>query len=65
MHADIIIARFDLTVLIGTWSRGENARASHRAISLREFDPEGTAAESLVAASSSTREKKQNGALGP
>jgi UTP--glucose-1-phosphate uridylyltransferase len=41
-----------------------NARAKSPSISLREFDPGETAAESLVAASSSTRDKKQNGAPG-
>ena len=42
----------------------ENAKARHSVISQREFDPDGTAAGSLVAASSSTRDKKLNGALG-
>ena len=64
-HAPIMLARFDRTVLIGTWSLDENARASHQVISYREFDPDETAARSLDAASSSTRDKKLNGALGP
>jgi hypothetical protein len=29
-HVRIMLARFDLTVLIGTWSLDENARASHQ-----------------------------------
>ena len=64
LHADILLVRFDLTELIGTWSGGGDARASHRSISRRVLDPDGTAAVSPVAASSSTRDKKQNGALG-
>jgi hypothetical protein len=28
-HLSIMLARFDLTVLIGTWSLDENAKASH------------------------------------
>ena len=63
-NTDILLVRFDLTELIGTWSGGENTRVSHRTVSRRALDPDGTAASLPDAASSSTRDKKQNGALG-
>jgi hypothetical protein len=60
----IMLPRFDHTVCDRNVVVRAGCASSRRTISHRKFDSDGTAAGSLVAASSSTRGKKQNGALG-
>ena len=64
LHVRIMLPRFDHTVCDRNVVVRDGCESSHRTISHRKFDSDGTAAGSLVAASSSTRGKKLNGALG-
>ena len=64
LHVRIMLPRFDHTVCDRNVVVRDDCASSHRTISHRKFDSDETAAGSLVAASSSTRGKKKNGALG-
>lgn len=55
----IMLPRFDHTVCDRNVVVRQGCASGRRTISHREFDPDGTAAGSLVAASSSTREKNR------
>ena len=59
LRVRIMLPRFDHTVCDRNVVVRQGCASGRRTISHREFDPDGTAAGSLVAASSSTREKNR------